>query len=260
MLKPFFLFFYFLFSIVLVHAQVDHSFIDHLSKNNLKKEHLAYINELSDKTSADTLSYLKAKYYLQYFNDSLFFLNYSASKNIFINDTLAFNKANLFFLKPDVADQSKWFSSFENEKISFLSTNIRYVYSSSVSPMKVDANTLPISIQRDFLKYKKNYTKKPITGAVLSTIVPGLGKLYVGKKGSFATTFLSHVVYGVQSYESIRKLGIKNPFSIFSLSFFSIFYIANIYGSYHDVVQVKKDTKKQYLINAFNYYHLNYSY
>lgn len=249
-----------MFFIVLANAQVDPSFMDHLSKNNLKKEHWAYIQELSDKTSADSLSYLKAKYYLQYFNDSLFFLNYSQCKQLFISDTVTFNKANIFFLKPDVTDPNKWFSSFDNERTSFLSSNIRYVYSTSVSPMKIDANTLPVSLQSDFLRYKKNYKKKPFTGAVLSAVIPGLGKLYVGKKRSFATTFFSHVVYGVQSYESIRKLGIKNPFSIFSLSFFSIFYIANIYGSYHDVVQVKKDTKKQYLINAFNYYHLNYSY
>ncbi len=252
-LKQFFLFFHFSFFIVLANAQVDLLFMDHLSKNNLEKEQLAYIHELSGKVSSDTLSYLKAKYYLQYYNDSLFFSNYSASKKIFINDTLTFNKANIFFLNPVVTGQSKWFGSLENEKTSYLSKNISFVYSTGLSPLKCDANTLPVVLQKDFLKYKKSYNKKPFIGGALSAVIPG-------KKRSFVTTFLANVVYGIQSYESIDKLGIKNPFSIFTLSFFSVFYIANIYGSYHDVAQVKKDTKKQYLINAFNYYNFNYSY
>lgn len=243
-----------------IKAQVNRTFVDYLSKNDLKKEHFAYLKNVSDKITHDSLSYLKANYYLQYFNDSLFFMNYSNCRNLFINDTLLFNKANILFLKPGITNQHRWFNSFDDKTVSFVSQSIKQTYFASVSPMHTKVADLPIPLQKDFLKYKKNYNKKPFIGGALSTILPGLGKLYAGKKKSFATTLFTHVIYGVQSYESIRKLGIKNPFTVFSLSFFGVFYISNIYGSYRDVIQVKKETKTQFLINASDYYNFNYSY
>lgn len=259
-LKKILLIFYFCAFPVFTNAQINHSFVDYLSNNNLRREHLAYLRNLSDQTSTDTLSYLKAKYYLQYFNDSLFYINYSNCKKIFINDTITFNKANILFLKPGITDQIRWFNSFENESLSFVSKNISYAYQASILPSTVIAAALPASLQHDFLNYKKKYNKKPLIGGALSAAIPGLGKLYVGRPRSFVATFLTHVIYGVQSYESIQKLGLKNPFSVFSLSFFSVFYIANIYSSYHDVFKVKKETRNQFLINASNYYDFNYSY
>ncbi len=54
-------------------AQVNYPFVKHLSEHNLSKEHLSYIAQLSGKSKEVSANYLKAKYYLQYVNDSLFY-------------------------------------------------------------------------------------------------------------------------------------------------------------------------------------------
>lgn len=254
-----FLIYFSVFSI-LAKAQINLSFVNYLSKNNLQREHLAYLNNLPNTTTPDSLFYLKTKYYLQYFNDTSFFYNYSNCKHLFASDSNAFNNANIFFLQRGTPEQSRWFGDHENQNRSFVSKSIYYVYTASISPLTISEINLPTSLQKDFSIYKKNYKKKPLMGAVLSAAVPGLGKLYVKKPRSFATTLFTHLIYGVESYESIKKLGIKNPYSIFSVSLFSVFYIANVYSGYRDVIQIKKETKRQFLLNAHNYYNFNYSY
>ena len=257
-LKRFILFSFFSFFSLAAFAQIDLSFIDHLSKNHLKKEHLIYLNNLPASTNSDSVCLLRSKYYLQYFSDSSFYHSYSNCSSLFRQDTTAFNRASILFLKPGNLHQKEWFASFPDENLSFITKNVRRVYLSTVSPLTTNLNDIPLTLQKDFLKYKKAYRKKPIVAAALSMAVPGLGKLYTGRTRSFITTLVTHVIYGIESYESIKKFGIKNGYSIFSLSVFGVFYAANIYGSYHDVSQLKKETRNQYLINANSYYNFNY--
>ena len=250
-----------LFSLIYLFTigQVNQPFIDYLSKNNFKREQMAYINNLSTQTSIDTICYLKAKYYLQYFNDSLFFSNYLNCQTTFAKDSNTFNKASILFLKKDITFQSKWFGTIDPEGAPFISKSIYSTYYAGISPLNVNVENLPEPLQKDFLNYRKIYLKKPFVGAALSFVVPGLGKLYAGRPRSFITTLFTHVIYGAESYECIHKLGIKNAFTIFSLSFFSVFYVANVYSGYHDVNEVKKEIRNQFLINAYNYYNFNYS-
>ena len=105
-----------------------------------------------------------------------------------------------------------------------------------------DETQIPKKLRGDFLKYKKYSHRSPLLAGALSAAVPGLGKLYAGRKHSFMITLLTNIANGVQAYESVDKLGIKHPFSIFSIGLFSVFYAANIYGSYHDMKEVKYET------------------
>jgi hypothetical protein len=255
-MKTFQLFcFQFLF-ILFAHAQVDHAFLKHLGENNLRQEHWTYLSNLSGSTDADSVNYLKTKYHLQYFNDSVFIEFYSKSKNIFDRDTSSFAIASVEFLdKEKSAFRTTWFSSHSDEVLSENARMIYYCYLAGVDPMKVDEKKLPKNIRHDFIKYRKSYGKKPFVAGALSMVVPGLGKLYVGRKQSFYSTFLSHLVYGVQNYEVISKLGVKNPVSIFSMGFLGVFYISNIVGSYNDANKVKKENRTQFLKNAATYYH-----
>lgn len=239
-------------------AQVNYPFVKHLSEHNLSKEHLSYITQLSGKSTEDSVNYLKAKYYLQYVNDSLFLHFYFKSKSLFISDSNAFVAANIHFLTRDTTLQKVWYNSVQNNTRSKKVEQISGCYSASVYPTKTDGSDLPIALQSDFARYKRSQSKKPWAAAALSAAVPGLGKMYAGRKRSFYFTFFSQLTYGVQSYESIKKLGVSHPFSIFSLSLFGVFYAANIYGSYQDVRKVKKETKTQFLINAQKYYHFNF--
>jgi hypothetical protein len=140
-----------------------------------------------------------------------------------------------------------------------MANSVYSVYLASKNPINIDVTLMPEELRDGFADYKKYYHKKPWVGAGLSTVVPGLGELYAGKKRAFVNTLLFHVMYGIQTYEAAHKLGIKNPFTIFSIGFYGVFYFANIYGGYFDVKQAKKEKRKQFLIDATNYYNLNYA-
>jgi len=241
-----------------VNAQVNYSFIEHLSVNNLQREHLTYLRGIPN-SSPDSLNYLKAKYYLQYFDASLFMEYYLKSKNLIINDINALTIANIRFLNEPPSLQQLWFDSYNVNDVSKENRMIRDTYLASVNPFNVDHSILPNRLQTSFSNHVKNSRKKPMVGAMLSTLVPGLGKLYVGKKRSFMMTLFTHLVSGVQSYEAMKKLGVNHAFSIFSISFFGVFYAANIYSGYHDVKKVKKESKTQFLIDASDYYNFNFS-
>ena len=238
-------------------AQINNGFIKHLSENKLYREHSAYLKELDSlKANPDSVVFLKTKYNLQYFNDSIFFLNYPKSKSLFIKDTCTNTLAGIKYLKRPSKEQTRFFYSFESEGNHF-SNEIFQVWKASLNPREINPAVFPPKLQQDFMKYKKLYSRKPIVAAALSTAVPGLGKLYAGRKNSFYITLMTHIGLAVQSYEAVHKLGINNPFSIFSLSFSGLFYAANIYGSYNAVKEVKKETRNQFLYNASDYYTIN---
>ena len=73
--------------------------------------------------------------------------------------------------------------------------------------------------------------RKKWVAALLSTIVPGLGKVYVGdwRQGGYA--FLGNTVLAVQAYEGYRKRGYADARFIGFGGLFMTFYIGNIWGS-----------------------------
>jgi len=243
-----------------INAQLDLSFYNYLDEHHFKREQETYINVLSNTTSQDTLCYLKARFYFRYDNDSHFFENYTKCKTLFLSDTFVFTKATIHFLKStNTIQQHLWFDNIDSSKISVSCKQLKQVYQASLSPLNFNINELPASLQNDFLKYKTNYKKKCFVAGGLSAILPGLGKLYTGRKKSFVITLITNGILAVQSYESVYRLGVLNPFSILSIGVFSVFYFANIYGSYYDVGQIKEETKTQFLINASDYFNTNYT-
>jgi hypothetical protein len=251
------LLFLFFVDLLCIRAQVDQAFLRYLSDQGFKREHKAYLSSLS--CSADSLLYLEAKFDLQYFNDSAFYRSYISGKSLFDKDSNALALASVIYLKSKAERQSLWFNAINADGSSARVKTLGQVYRMSLDPLNADVKQLPEKLLPSFKKYRKAYGKNPVAAATLSALVPGLGKLYIGRKKSFLITLLSNAVYGVQSYESLHKFGIKNSFSILNLGFFSVFYLANIYGSYKDTKQVKKETRTQFLINASDYYHIEYS-
>lgn len=230
-------------------AQIDVKFIEHLSSVSLPNEHLAYLNTLSP--ASDSVFYYKAKYNLKYFNDSLFLLNYQAASDICKRDTILLNEAGIQFLKNDSRlSRAKWFDSFKYREGEVLKT----VYDASEHPDHFSENTFPSELRRSFKSYKKVYSKKPLLAASFSAIVPGLGKLYAGKKRSALAAFLINSGYALQTAESIKLLGVRHPFTIVNLCAFSVFYLSNIYGAYRAVPELRKERKKQFLTDAANFY------
>jgi len=86
----------------------------------------------------------------------------------------------------------------------------------------------------DLIKNRK--TKSPLLAGMMSAVIPGSGKIYAGKIGQGAMSLLISGIFGLQTWESYRKDGVKSPRFIIFGSLFSAFYVANVWGS---VVTVK---------------------
>ena len=137
-----------------VYAQFNYLFVKYLSDQNLEREHKTYLAGPFKNMNEDSISYFRAKYYLQYFNDSLFLNNYLKSRNIFNKDTNAFNLASIAFLTATGKDV--WFGYSLKDSVSSLANSIRFMYIVSKNPVAVDINDIPEKLQPDFLYYKKS--------------------------------------------------------------------------------------------------------
>lgn len=96
-------------------------------------------------------------------------------------------------------------------------------------------------------------TQKPWLAAGLSTIAPGLGKVYAGrwKDGAF-----SAIIIGTLSWRTYRFFEKKGVSSYAGWLFGSVtagFYLGNIWGSYRAVKLKNYNIKHQYEHEMFNY-------
>jgi len=240
-------------------SQIDNRFIQHLQKHKLYKEQLYYLNTIDHQiTTKDSIAYQFSKFYLQQQQDSLFFVNYELSKQLFNSDSTALRSANYHFLKhTNSYYQNRWFSDKNKIYTDTINTSLTNLYISLSSKQNTTYCINP-ELTKEIHKYNKLKHKSPAFAGMLSAIVPGLGKFYGQRPRSGVNTIISNGINAYQAIESINKYGIKNGFSIFSVSFFGLFYLSNIYGSYHDLKDLKKQKKKQILIDAEKYYHINY--
>ena len=232
------------------YAQVDTAFVRHLEKNRLQENFQRYISTV--KTSADSLQWLQVRYYLQYHNDSLLLKHYPAAKSLLLGDAASLRKLGLQFLQTeDEALTQLWFS--QSDTI-FQRDELFLAYAATQSPSNALLYKVPEDLQYSFKRFQKADKKSPAGAAVLSTLLPGAGKLYAGKKQSAVITFLSCSGFALQWLESSRRLGYTHPLSIVNAVFFTGFYSANIYGAYAAVKEKKRETKKQFLYEVGQYY------
>ncbi len=234
----------------------DFLFIDHLTETNKNREALFLLNQGNELTNADTLNYLKGmNYYLLkrpdtaavYFNQvsetsnfytrSKFFesLNLSYSKKYtnalgcftaFTKDTLKkydqlldlVNAGNYLLLRN--------YKSFDSVSHHFLYNDYRY---SNEQQRLVD-------MKKEVVKLKK---KSPFIAGALSTVVPGLGKFYAGKKGAGLAAFAANGALAAMVFESYYRTGhnLKSPQFITFGTLFTFFYVGNIFGSVFSVKQ-----------------------
>lgn len=100
-----------------------------------------------------------------------------------------------------------------------------------------------INENQEKLKSIKN--KSRLIAGVMSGLVPGLGKIYVGKKKEGISNFLIISLLGYQAYEGYRIGGKKDLRFITFSSLFSVFYIGNIWGSTLSVQIKKQETYEE---------------
>ena len=82
--------------------------------------------------------------------------------------------------------------------------------------------------------------KSAIAAAGLSAIVPGLGKIYAGRKGAGLASMLASSVLAGIAAETYFRGGAQSAQFITAGALFGVFYAGNIVGSYYSVRQQKK--------------------
>ncbi len=253
-LKNKFFVLFFWICVYTIKAQVNLDFSKHLKANNLNTEYFSYINSI--KTNDDTLNFLLIDYYMLINNpDSVYKIQ--NKKFSFLNDTLIRCEISKFWLKQNNHKNFyNWFDSVLKTPLSVCDKEMLVVVNrSKLNYIKESA--LMDKYNSSYYTLVKTNFKKPFKAAILSTFVPGLGRWYNGKPKLFLINLISIAGYGLQTAESIKKYGTKNPYSIFMMSFGGLFYISNIYGSFYEAKIMKKEKKLIYF-NEANLFYNNY--
>lgn len=219
------------FNATIVIAQINQNyvFINFLTQNEKNKEALFLLNQPNELKNSDTLNFLKGyNYYLMKRPDTaaVVFSKVSASSNLF-SKAKSFEILNLLYAKKESLALSK-FDDF--------CADTALVYRPVLNTMKAGNYLLLRKFEKfdslcnafrydDFrltneqvrlkelsLRAKKDYKKSPIKAALLSSVVPGLGKFYAGKKGAAIASFATTTALGLMVVESYyRTKNIKSP-------------------------------------------------
>ncbi len=242
-----------IFTSIQLNAQINSQFINHLVIAEQHKEHLTYLNSIANKYGlSDSLTYYMVKYHLLH-------KDYGSFQNEIKNCILCFQDSSLMkysatklFKHSISATKQFW----KLDSISGIGISRRSLLKKSfdlINNPNLSKEFLPYELEIHFNEYTFVNKKKEWIAGALSTVIPGLGKLYIGRPNSFVGSFISNVFYGITAFESINKLGIKNAYSLISTGAFGGFYLSNIIGVVHDLKRIKNEKKKHFLYEVATY-------
>lgn len=77
----------------------------------------------------------------------------------------------------------------------------------------------------------QNREASPVMAGLLSSVIPGLGRVYAGKTAEGIVSFLYMTAFGLTTWDFYRGAGVKSPFFILSATVSAVFYAGNIIGS-----------------------------
>ncbi|MBA3681287.1 MAG: hypothetical protein H0W73_09010 [Bacteroidetes bacterium] len=233
----------------------DFLFTQHLTETGKNREALFLLNNTNELTNADTVNYLKGmNYYLLKKTDSAanYFHAVSVSSNFFTGARF-FESINLSYSKKyTIALQS--ISSFSEDTILKYKPLLNIVNAGNYLLLRdyKDFDSVSKTFLFDDYKYSneqqklmelKQYSQKvkkksPLVAGLLSTVVPGLGKFYAGKKGAGLAAFAANGALAAMAFESYyRTDNFKSPQFITFSALFTFFYVGNIFGSVFSVKQ-----------------------
>ncbi len=249
--------FLFLFQFAASSQQLNSNFlfIDHLTHSNKNREALFLLDRGKEITNADTSNYLRGMnyYYLKKTDSSALYFNSVASNSNFYTKSRFFGSLNLSYSKKytealtsfsgfSIDTTQKYnqligimcagnylllrdYKKFDSINAGFLYNDFRYS----------NEQTKLTELKKDALKIKK---KSPAVAGLLSAVVPGLGKFYVGKKGAGLAAFGANAALAAMAFESYyRTKSFKSPQFITFGTLFTFFYAGNIFGSVFSVKQ-----------------------
>jgi len=236
-----------------LNAQINSQFINHLVIADQHKEHFTYLNSVdSSHGLSDSLIYYRVKYHL-------LLEDYDSFQNEIVNCTLCFQDSSLLnysatkLFKYSISATEQLWKLDSTRGIGLSRASLLKKSFDLIQNPNVSKEFLPYELEVHFNEYAFANKKKAWIAASLSTVIPGLGKIYIGRPNSFMGSFISNVFYGITAFESINKLGVKNMYSLISTSAFGVFYLSNVIGVVHDLKRIKNEKKKHFLYEVANY-------
>ncbi|CCH57262.1 hypothetical protein BN8_06670 [Fibrisoma limi BUZ 3] len=91
-----------------------------------------------------------------------------------------------------------------------------------------------------YKKLSSQKHKSPFLAGLYSSLIPGLGKIYAGKKMQGIAALLPVVTLGLLTFEGYRKDGPRSLRFLGFGSLFTVFYVGNVWGSAL-AVKIKRD-------------------
>jgi len=181
--------------------------------------------------------------------DSLFTYLYNKGfGNLSLSDKNKF-KYSCFVLKDSVLFPDKIFPFFtKTDSLSY--TMLTFGKSEIIVK---DEKEYPLEFLALVNHYNSFKPRSTFGACLLSTAVPGAGKLYLGKKDQAISAFIFSAILGALTIESLKH-GVKSYQFVASAGSFSLFYIGNIWGTASLSKKISIDHKKQVHENISQYY------
>ena len=165
-------------------------------------------------------------------------------EGLFFNSSFTNQSRNEFFKTLFLSDSLKYLTKIADKKFYRTCDSLRIpvklafaakLFLKSPLPDSVafsrafDGNEKP-AMNKFYSERKSLPYKEPLTAALLSTAVPGLGKIYTGNYGDGITAFIFTTALGYIAYDNF---GAGHNFRAWLFSgLTALFYGGNIYGSY----------------------------
>ena len=172
------------------YSQINSSFIKHLVLYDLNTEHNSYLNSFSDSTNIDSLDYFKLKFYLLHNKYDTFLDNVSVNPDV-LNDSSLLDYSTGHLLKWSISKTKSLIKIDSLFGMNYLSNSLIKKSLLLVGDKTLSADFLPSSLRTHFDEFEKTRNKKAWVGGALSTLLPGAGKLYIGRGKSFLGSFMS---------------------------------------------------------------------
>lgn len=234
---------------------VDEDFINHLFENNLQNDVIYLLkndnNILKHKFCEDSLNYFLAKAYygLKQTDSASCYYGKVSGKSELYNKSMFYSSFNYIARKEydsgmsalsslDLSDNNLIeFNRYQQSSIALLKRDyeafdsLKNYYSYKYFPLLEHENNM-----MDHYSRIRNFKKRsPVLAAIFSSVVPGLGKVYVGRYGEGAAAFLMVTAMGLVTYENFSKDGLWNYKTLIFGGVFSVYYVGNIWGSVFSV-------------------------
>jgi hypothetical protein len=234
-------------------GQIDEVLLKHFVENKQDSEHLTYLKTVS--ISEDSMHFFNAKFYCKSKKWQEFYNEFQKITSDLKVDSNFLELATIQILGLKDSLRNVWFEK-EVPKHPFLKIyDSIFTFSQTTSKQRL---LVPEPLQQSLSNSEKANRKSPIMAAALSTLIPGLGKVYLGNYRTGLFSLFTISVFGIQTVESYQEKGLEHLLTITNAGFFTAYYVTNIVGSFREAKQKKEEFRNQFLIDASVYYSRNF--